>query len=84
MRYQSRVSLRRRSTVPFDLPGSDPTKNQVLAALRLFFDALVTRHAVVLNPFASVRGIRSRLSSSRGMTVYQKSRGDIFGPQVDF
>ena len=29
-----------RSPVPFDLPGSDPTKNQVLAALRLFFDVL--------------------------------------------
>ena len=39
-----------------DLPGSDPTKNLALAALRHFFDALVTRHAVALNPFASVRG----------------------------
>ena len=39
-----------------ELPGADPTKNQALAALRHFFDALVTRHAVALNPFASVRG----------------------------
>ena len=39
-----------------DLPGSDPTKNLALAALRHFFDTLVTRHAVALNPFASVRG----------------------------
>ena len=39
-----------------DLPGSDPTRNLALAALRHFFDALVTRHAVALNPFASVRG----------------------------
>ena len=38
------------------LPGDNPTKNQALAALRHFFDALVTRHAVALNPFASVRG----------------------------
>ena len=38
------------------LPGSDPTRNLALAALRHFFDALVTRHAVALNPFASVRG----------------------------
>src|SRR5690348_15516117 len=37
------------------LPGSAPTKNQALAALRHFFDALVTRHAVALNSFASVR-----------------------------
>ena len=39
-----------------ELPGSDPTKNLALAALRHFFDALVMRHAVALNPFASVRG----------------------------
>ena len=39
-----------------EIPGSDPTKNLALAALRHFFDALVTRHAVALNPFASVRG----------------------------
>ncbi len=39
-----------------ELPGSVPTQNQALAALRHFFDALVTRHAVALNPFQSVRG----------------------------
>ena len=39
-----------------EIPGSDPTKNLALAALRHFFDALVTRHAVALNPFSSVRG----------------------------
>jgi integrase/recombinase XerD len=40
------------------LEGSAPTKNQTLAALRHFFDGLVTRHAVALNPFASVRGVK--------------------------
>ena len=39
-----------------EIPGSDPTRNLALAALRHFFDALVTRHAVALNPFSSVRG----------------------------
>ena len=39
-----------------ELPGSDPTRNQALAALRHFFDTLVIRHAVALNPFSSVRG----------------------------
>ena len=40
-----------------DPPGAAcPTRNLALAALRHFFDALVTRHAVALNPFASVRG----------------------------
>ena len=39
-----------------EMPGSDPTRNLALAALRHFFDALVIRHAVALNPFSSVRG----------------------------
>ena len=37
-------------------PGEVVTKNQALAALRRFFDVLVTRHAVALNPFQSVSG----------------------------
>ena len=36
-----------------------PSQKLALAALRQFFDALVTRHAVVLNPFSTVRGPRS-------------------------
>jgi integrase/recombinase XerD len=35
-----------------------PSKKQHLAALRGFFDALVLRHVVLLNPVASVRGDR--------------------------
>ena len=42
-----------------ELPGSDPTRNLALAALRHFFDTLVTRHAVALNPFSSVRAFLS-------------------------
>lgn len=38
--------------------GSIPTRKQHLAALRGFFDRLVLRHAVVLNPAASVRAGR--------------------------
>lgn len=34
------------------------TRNQHLSALRHFFDGMVTRHAVVLNPALSVRGER--------------------------
>lgn len=40
------------------LNGSIATRKLHLAALRHFFDELVTRHAVVLNPAASVRGER--------------------------
>lgn len=47
------------------LEGSAPTKNQALAALRHFFDALVTRHAVPLNSFASVRGIKHSITEGK-------------------
>lgn len=36
-------------------PGSTPTKKQHLAAIRGLFDKLVLRHAIVLNPAASIR-----------------------------
>jgi integrase/recombinase XerD len=39
-------------------PGTAPTKKQHLAAIRGLFDKLVTRHVVLLNPAASVRGER--------------------------
>ncbi|MDE0248102.1 MAG: tyrosine-type recombinase/integrase [Gammaproteobacteria bacterium] len=39
--------------------GSVPTQKLALSALRHFFDLLVTRHAVALNPFQSVRPPRS-------------------------
>lgn len=47
------------------LPLSIPTKKQHLAALRCFFDRLVLRHAVALNPAASVRGERYRLTEGK-------------------
>jgi site-specific recombinase XerD len=49
------------------LACSAPTRNQALAALRHFFDALVQRHAVALNPFASVRG--AKYSVTEGKTA---------------
>jgi site-specific recombinase XerD len=39
-------------------PGSIPTRKLHLAALRKFFDLLVERHIVLINPAASVRGQR--------------------------
>ena len=44
-----------------DLPVSNATKNQTLAAMRNFFDTLEQRHAVVLNPFNSVRGLKHKV-----------------------
>lgn len=49
-----------------ELRLSIPTKKQHLSALRCFFDRLVIRHAVLLNPAASVRG--ERYSVSEGKT----------------
>lgn len=39
-------------------PGSPPTKKLHLAGIRAFFDQLVLRHVIVLNPANSVRGPR--------------------------
>jgi len=47
------------------LEGSARTKNQALAALRHFFDALVQRHAVPLNSFASVRGVKYSVTEGK-------------------
>jgi integrase/recombinase XerD len=40
------------------MPQSTATKKLHLAGLRHFFDVMVSRHAVLLNPAASVRGAR--------------------------
>lgn len=40
------------------LPVAAPSKKVALAALRSFFDRLVIRHVIVLNPAATVRGER--------------------------
>ncbi len=41
-------------------PASKPTQKLHLAAIRRLFDTLVQRHAIVLNPAASVRGPKVR------------------------
>ena len=48
-----------------ELDASIPTKKQHLSALRCFFDRLVLRHAVGLNPAASVRGERYQLAEGK-------------------
>jgi site-specific recombinase XerD len=49
-----------------DLPVAPATKKLHLAALRHFFDELVLRHVMILNPAASVRG--ERLQAIEGKT----------------
>ncbi len=46
-------------------PGGIPTRKQHLAALRGFFDMLVLRHVVVLNPAASVRAERYQVEEGK-------------------
>src|ERR1700751_6038814 len=43
------------------LGGSPAKRNQHLAALRGFFDRLVNRHVVILNPAASVKGVKDQV-----------------------
>jgi site-specific recombinase XerD len=43
------------------LGGSAANRNLHLAALRGFFDRLVNRHVVILNPAASVRGVKDQV-----------------------
>lgn len=43
------------------LGGSASKRNMHLAALRGFFDRLVQRHVVVLNPAASVKGVKEQV-----------------------
>lgn len=49
-----------------ELPVSIPSKKLHLAAIRAFFDVMVTRHVVVLNPALSVR--TERYSAMEGKT----------------
>ena len=56
-----------------ELPGDSATKNQALAALRHFFDRLVSRQAVPLNPFLSVRGRKQDTAGGKtpGLSIQQ-------------
>lgn len=46
-------------------PASKPMQKLHLAAIRQFFDRLVVRHVVVLNPAASVRGPKHTVSEGK-------------------
>jgi integrase len=52
-------------TTRTDTPASKPTQKLHLAAIRQFFDRLVIRHAVILNPAASVKGPKHQVSEGK-------------------
>jgi site-specific recombinase XerD len=60
------------------IEGSAPTKNQALAALRHFFDALVQRHAVPLNSFASVRGQKHSVTEGKTAEISIEQARKLF------
>jgi len=53
-------------------PASKPTRKLHLAALRHFFDCAVRRHAIVLNPAASVRGPRHSVTEGSTPAIHAK------------
>ncbi len=53
-------------------PASKPTRKLHLAAIRRFFDKAVERHAVVLNPAASVRGPRYSVAEGKTPAIDPK------------
>lgn len=63
----------RRGHPPRFRPASKPTKKLHLAGIRKFFDKLVERHAIMLNPAHSVRGPRHSVSEGKtpALTVKQ-------------
>jgi site-specific recombinase XerD len=62
-----------------ELAGDSATKNQALAALRHFFDTLVTRHAAPLNPFQSVRGRKHDTSDGKTVGLSIQQARDLLG-----
>ena len=52
--------------------GSIPTKKLHLAGLRAFFDVLVNRHVLLLNPAATVRGDRYSIVEGKTPEISRK------------
>ena len=60
------------------IEGSAPTKNQALAALRRFYDALVQRHAAPLNSFATVRGVKHSVTEGKTAEISIEQARKLF------
>ncbi|QDU45203.1 Tyrosine recombinase XerC [Symmachiella dynata] len=58
-------------------PGSLPTKKLHLAALRAFFDVLVQRHVLILNPAATVRGERYAVIEGKTPEISRDQARDL-------
>jgi integrase/recombinase XerD len=61
------------------LGGSAAKRNQHLAALRGFFDRLVNRHVVILNPAASVKGIKEQVIEGKTPEITLEQARTLLG-----
>lgn len=61
-----------------DHPGSAPTKKLHLAAIRAFFDKLVLRHVLILNPAHAVRGPRYQTVEGRTPEISPQDTSRLF------
>jgi site-specific recombinase XerD len=64
---------------PRTRPASKPTRKLHLAALRHFFDKLVQRHAVALNPALSVRGPKHSVTEGKTPAMAPKQIRELLG-----
>ena len=63
-RLQAEIKTRRDEPERFK-PASKPTRKLHLAGIRKFFDKLVERHAIALNPALSVRGPKHSMTEGK-------------------
>ncbi len=60
-------------------PGAVSSKKRTLAALRHFFDGLVTRHVIILNPAHSVRAERYQVVEGKTPEITVKQARKLLG-----
>ncbi len=61
------------------LGGSAAKRNQHLAALRGFFDRLVNRHVVILNPAVSVKGVKEQVIEGKTPEITLEQARTLLG-----
>ncbi len=61
------------------LDGSPAKRNQHLAALRGFFDRLVQRHVVILNPASSVKGVKEQVIEGKTPEITLEQARTLLG-----
>ena len=61
------------------LGGSVAKRDQHLAALRGFFDRMVQRHVVILNPAASVSGVKDQVIEGKTPEITLEQARTLLG-----